>query len=962
MKTRKNAAKPAMAMVTALFLLGGNAQAELIDDFNGNYGEVRGDEILTQLYSRAWGGDRLLQNFGSFDDRLSVELETGAGINGILWHENGDDLGNDSLVRWAGGEPDLTDGGSSDRFAIEFLSVRPDDQFSLRVDGGVNSRSVDFTVDGPSTKIILFSDFGLSPSDFERVSVVELSITGTRRASIQIDNIETSSEASGNQPPVAEAGAPVTGEVNVAVAFDGSASFDPEGGGIAQYDWDFGDGNSAINGGATPSHSYATDTTYNVTLTVTDDDGFTNSDFTTATIGAASQPPAADAGGPYTGTEGVAVSFNGSGSSDDGTIVQYDWDFGDGNTAINGGATPTHIYASSSEYTVVLTVTDDDAETNSDTATATIAIGNHAPVADAGPPAEGTVGSAVSFDGSGSSDADGPIAQYAWNFGDGSPIDTISGANPSHTYAAADDYTVLLTVTDGDGVKDTASTAASIAANPLPPRADAGAPAVGTTGAAVSFDGSGSDDQDGNIVTYAWDFGDGSPIDTVSGANPSYTYAAADTYTVTLTVTDDDGLTGTDTTTASIDQANAPPTAEAGEPYAGFVNQPVIFDGSASSDGDGDIVQYDWDFGDGNTGTGLYTSHTYVTTGVYEVRLTVTDDGGDTDESTTRVIVGSDAILPPRVFTNGPYNGVAGVPLTLDGSRSSDPDGTINLYDWAFGDGNSGTGPMPVHNYAVGDLYHVILQVTDDDGFTASDGTIARIGNLSLPPNAVANASNEPYWGRVGVPVAFNGGDSNDPDGTINQYDWAFGDGNVANDAGPITTNVYATPGRYHARLTVTDDSGETDTTFTVVTIGTGNLPPLALAGDAVSGTVGNAITFDGTGSSDGDGTVNDYNWDFGDGNTGTGSTPSHSYAAAGKYFVVLTVTDSDGATSSDVTLADVTAGGGGGDGSSGDNIFGCSIGANEAKDPTLPLLVLLSVIYVIRRRHRCKSVARLLR
>jgi len=103
MKTRKNTAKPAMAMVTALFLLGGNAQAELIDDFNGNYGEVRGDEILTQLYSRAWGGDRLLQNFGSFNDRLSVELETGAGINGILWHENGDDLGNDSLVRWGGG-------------------------------------------------------------------------------------------------------------------------------------------------------------------------------------------------------------------------------------------------------------------------------------------------------------------------------------------------------------------------------------------------------------------------------------------------------------------------------------------------------------------------------------------------------------------------------------------------------------------------------------------------------------------------------------------------------------------------------------------------------------------------------------------------------------------------------------------------------------------------------------------
>jgi hypothetical protein len=101
----------------------------------------------------------------------------------------------------------LTDGGNSDRFAIEFLSVRSDDQFNLRVDGGVHSRSVEFTVAGPGTKTILFSDFGLLPSDFESVSLVELNITGTSPlASIQIDSIQTT----GPVPPVTIGGT-VTG-------------------------------------------------------------------------------------------------------------------------------------------------------------------------------------------------------------------------------------------------------------------------------------------------------------------------------------------------------------------------------------------------------------------------------------------------------------------------------------------------------------------------------------------------------------------------------------------------------------------------------------------------------------------------------------------------------------------------------------------------------------------------------
>ena len=118
--------------------------------------------------------------------------------------------------------------------------------------------------------------------------------------------------------------------------------------------------------------------------------------------------------------------------------------------------------------------------------------------------------------------------------------------------------------------------------------------------------------------------------------------------------------------------------------------------------------------------------------------------------------------MPPRPFTTGPYNGVTGVPLTVDARNFSDPDGTINIYNWTFGDGNSATGPTPDNTYVSGGFYSVPLHVTDDGGLTASDGTIAHIGNLSLPPNAAANATNEPYKGREGVPVSFNGGHSNE--------------------------------------------------------------------------------------------------------------------------------------------------------------------------------------------------------
>jgi PKD repeat protein len=437
--------------------------------------------------------------------------------------------------------------------------------------------------------------------------------------------------ATTNQPPVADAGGPYSGTVNVAMTFDGSASTDSDGS-IVSYSWNFGDGNTAT--GVSPTHTYLAAGTFNVTLTVTDDVGDTGTNTTTATIGQGNQPPVADANGPYSGTVNVALTFDGSASTDpDGTIVSYNWDFGDGNSGT--GATPTHTYTTANTYNVTLTVTDNMNASDSAGTTAKIVpvVVNQPPVADAGGPYTGTAGVALTFDGSGSSDPDGTIVSYSWDFGDGN---TGTGVSPSHTYGANGNYTVSLTVTDNQSATGSTTTTASIGAVNQPPVSDPGGPYSGTVNIAVTFDGSGSSDSDGKIVSYNWDFGDGN---TGTGVSPSHTYSAAGTFTVSLTVTDDAGDTGTAKTTAVIGLGNKPPVANPNGPYSGTVGVAVAFDGTGSSDPDGTIVSYSWDFGDGNTGSGVSPSHTYTVQGTYNVTLTVTDNANATDSAMTTATI-----------------------------------------------------------------------------------------------------------------------------------------------------------------------------------------------------------------------------------------------------------------------------------------------------------------------------------
>jgi serine protease len=158
-----------------------------------------------------------------------------------------------------------------------------------------------------------------------------------------------------------------------------------------------------------------------------------------------------------------------------------------------------------------------------------------------------------------------------------------------------------------------------------PPVADAGGPYTGEEDVAITFDGSGSYDSDGDPLTYAWYFGDGS---TGTSLNPTHAYTAGGTYTVTLVVNDGKEDSEPSTTTADITEVNDPPVADAGSDQNVVVGEVVTFNGSGSYDIDGTISRYNWNFGDETTGTGITTTHTYGTAGEYTVELTVTDDGG----------------------------------------------------------------------------------------------------------------------------------------------------------------------------------------------------------------------------------------------------------------------------------------------------------------------------------------------
>lgn len=290
-----------------------------------------------------------------------------------------------------------------------------------------------------------------------------------------------------------------------------------------------------------------------------------------------------------------------------------------------------------------------------------------------------------------------------WRAGSG----TTGGSTSSYLAGSLDEVAVYSTALAGERVAAHYFAGKTGQTNQAPVADFAATP----TNRSVAFDALASSDADGTITAYAWDFGDGS---TGTGATATHLYAKNGTYPVKLTVTDSGGLTSSTTKNVTVELPNSLPTAAFGFTAADLA---VAFDGSASSDPDQTVVGYAWNFGDGSsqpTSSSPTASHTFPATGTYQVTLTVTDSEGGTGSLTRDVAVLAANVAPVGAFTST----VSALSVSVDGSTSTDSDGSIVNWAWDFGDGQTATGATATHAYTASGTYPVKLVVTDDRGGT----------------------------------------------------------------------------------------------------------------------------------------------------------------------------------------------------------------------------------------------------
>jgi PKD repeat protein len=237
-----------------------------------------------------------------------------------------------------------------------------------------------------------------------------------------------------------------------------------------------------------------------------------------------------------------------------------------------------------------------------------------------------------------------------------------------------------------------------------------------------------------------------------------------------------------------------------------------------SNDSDGTVTAWRWDFGDGNSSTQRNPSHTFASSGTYQVRLTVTDDRGGQGSTTRQVTVGQPANAPPTADLGWSCT-------ALDCAftdASADGDGGITAWLWSFGDGETASVQHPSHSYGAASTYTVSLTVTDDDDAQSS---VSKQVTVSLPGS---NASPVADFTSActNLTCAFTDR-STDPDGSVASWSWTFGDGATSTAQNPSRT--YAAAGSYTVSLTVTDDDGATQQHSATVSV-TAPPPPASIS------------------------------------------------------------------------------------------------------------------------------------
>ena len=574
------------------------------------------------------------------------------------------------------------------------------------------------------------------------------------------------------------------------------------------------------------------------------------------TIGAgvvANTPPSASFSSSITD---LTLSVDGSASIDrDGSVVGYAWDFGDGTTS--SGAVTTHTFPRAGTYSVALTVTDDNGATNRLVRSVSAVAPNVAPEARFITSANSLT---VSADAAGSTDSDGTITSYAWAFGDGA---TATGVTASHPYATSGTYTITLTVTDDDGATNVTTNAITVtAAAPVnvPPTARFTSTSAGLV---ASFDSSTSSDSDGSIVSSSWAFGDGT---SATGASTTRTYASSGTFTVVLTVTDNNGAIASVSQPITVTAVTPPTTALAIDDFArtiasGLGSAPTggawTTSGSASAfsvNGSAAVlrstvagsnllgyltavrstdaeVRTVFALQQATSGSGTFVSliGRRVGTADYRARVALYTSGQVVVQAQRNGTTLQAVVVPGLTYAvgdklNARVQTFGTSPTTLRAKvwkvGSAEPaawqvsttDSTVGLQT----EGHIGIGTYVSTSSSV-----LPLSVVFDELWAGST-TTAPPGPVTPPANIAPSAS----FGTTstGLSVATDAASSTDSDGSIVAWAWAYGDGSVG--TGAVSTHPYATAGTYTITLTVTDNGGATSTTTRSVTVSALTPPP----------------------------------------------------------------------------------------------------------------------------------------
>ncbi len=549
---------------------------------------------------------------------------------------------------------------------------------------------------------------------------------------------------------------------------------------------------------------------------------------------------------------------------------------------------------------------------------------------------------ACSFDGSGSSDPEAGALSYDWDFGDGTTHGT--GATTTHTYSDDGDRPVTLTVTDNKGAT------ASITKTASP------------TNVADSVSFVASNTTNGNRTNHAVAVPAGTQVgDTLllffssNSTGPVYTGPAGWQQVLTENGSSFVGKLYTKTATASDLGTSATITSKKADATAYYVRSDATlasYRGPGSPgisvsaittqnvatathqtptvtapDGRGWLVSYWSDksstaaatawTGPANQtkrsqGTGTGSNHMSSLVMDSNGRVNTGGQGGLNATSETSAVGVTMSVLltggttPPTNQTPVAHASLVDctqLTCSVDGGTSTDPDGDQLTYDWNWGDGTAhATTAAASHTFGSGGDTTVTLTVTDPQGATSTDTVTAT--PTDPPPNTAPTARiTSPSC--TGLTCTVNGSTSSDPDSDTLTYDWDWGD-STAHSETANPSHVYETPGARTVTLTVSDGQGHTATdTVSLDPTAPANAAPTArITGGSCADLT---CSFAATTSSDPDGDTLTYSWDFGDGESSTSETPTHSYVSPGLRTVTLTVNDGQGNTATDSATANPT-------------------------------------------------------